>query len=135
MNGKDIMIGDIVKCPLIEEGYGKVVENYLTTDQEPKRMIALTSHGNRYCLHVDDVFYQPIKKDLLLRLGFTKDLSIYTMTYGKYYITVCRLSQEEGKLIVNVDESDMYLMNIRVRYMSDIQHVLHLLDIFPQFYL
>ena len=83
MNAKDLMIGDIVKCPAIEHGCGKVIENYLTLDQEPKRMVAITSHGNRYCLHVNDVFYQPIKKDFLLKLGFSKDVGIYSMTYGR----------------------------------------------------
>ena len=135
MNAKDLMIGDIVKCPAIEHGCGKVIENYLTLDQEPKRMVAITSHGNRYCLHVNDVFYQPIKKDFLLKLGFSKDVGIYSMTYGRYYISVFRRSEDEGELTVHEDGNDMYLIRIKVRFMSDIQHVLHLLGIFPQFYL
>ena len=70
MKENELMIGDWVMCPSIKEKYAKITEIYLTSEQDPKRMVALNAYGLRYCFPIESIKPIPLVADILIKNDF-----------------------------------------------------------------
>lgn len=118
----DLMVGDWIQCPTIQEKYAKITEIYLTLDAEPKRMVSLNSYGLRYCVPIDEIEPIPFTKDLL------KKNAVYSEKEDNYSIDILTFETDGDEIEMGITyiglHGDLFYSIIDIKYVHELQHAL-----------
>ena len=129
MDAKELMITDLVMCRKIQEKYARVTEIYLTSDENPKRMVSLDADGARYCMPIESIEPIPLTAEILVKNGFEKSGSFFIIYNDYYSILVFELSDSIWQLQYTDNEMGISNAQMNFSYVHELQHTMRFLGI------